>query len=571
MSRRQVLAGAGGTGLLAATASPAKAATRARRSRGCERRHPRAGPPHLERQPGHRGRRLLGLPRPGEAAAGADRAAGHPGRAPPLHRRDQRRDGLDLPCPRRRPAARRHLRLRGDRGQRQQRRRPVQRHVPHRAGGPGAVPLHQLRRPGHAQHRVGALLRPERLRGRGGRILPAAVPPAQRRPVLREPEPHGPARGVARLRQQQPDLGREPALDAVPGQPRGGVLQRPAGLHLLPVPLHPAGQPGARLRRPLVLLPDRLGAVRLARRRRRGLPGRGRVRGRPGGADPGGRHRPPGDQAGHVVLPQGLLRRRADRLAGADAGGRPPGRDGGLDHRPDAPVRRLLLVHRQRLRPRHPQGVAAAVRPVPGGPGALRPRPRLRAVLPGARRRHRRRPRGSHRGGGQHPAPAPGDDHRQRGVRHQARHRAPHPRLRRHRRPAGRVRHRHRRRSAAGQGVHHGRPARRHVHAGRLYPGGGGRGGRRRLVGQARHGHRLRDRCLRRRPGPRARTASPASRSPTTTRSARTRSTRPPAPRGRRPPTTPSSRPSPWSARAKHAPRFTRREPRDTVGSWTFS
>src|SRR6201989_2574020 len=34
MSRRQVLAGAGGTGLLAATASPAKAAIRARRGRG---------------------------------------------------------------------------------------------------------------------------------------------------------------------------------------------------------------------------------------------------------------------------------------------------------------------------------------------------------------------------------------------------------------------------------------------------------------------------------------------------------------------------------------------------------
>jgi TAT (twin-arginine translocation) pathway signal sequence len=37
MSRRQVLAGAGGTGLLAATASPAKAAIRARRG---QRRHP---------------------------------------------------------------------------------------------------------------------------------------------------------------------------------------------------------------------------------------------------------------------------------------------------------------------------------------------------------------------------------------------------------------------------------------------------------------------------------------------------------------------------------------------------
>ena len=137
---------------------------------------------------------------PGQAArrpaAGADRAAGHPGRVPPVHRRDQRRDGLDLPRPGRRPAARRHLRLRGDRGQRQQRRRSVQRHLPHRPGGPRAVPLHQLR-PGHAEHRLGALLRPERLRGRGGRVLPAAVPPAQRRPVLREPEPHGAARGMA--------------------------------------------------------------------------------------------------------------------------------------------------------------------------------------------------------------------------------------------------------------------------------------------------------------------------------------------------------------------------------------
>ena len=44
---------------------------------------------------------------------------------------------------------------------------------------------------------------------------------------------------------------------------------------------------------------------------------------RPGGVDPGGQHRPSADRARHVVLPPGLLRRRADRLAGADAGGRP--------------------------------------------------------------------------------------------------------------------------------------------------------------------------------------------------------------------------------------------------------
>ncbi len=99
------------------------------------------------------------------------------------------------------------------------------------------------------------VLRPERVRGRRGRVLPAAVPPAQRRPVLRGPEPHRAARGVARLRQQQPDVGRQPALDAVPGQPRGGVRQRRAGVHLVPDPLHAARQPRARFRRALVQLP----------------------------------------------------------------------------------------------------------------------------------------------------------------------------------------------------------------------------------------------------------------------------------------------------------------------------
>ena len=44
------------------------------------------------------------------------------------------------------------------------------------------------------------LLRPERLRGRLGRVIPAAVPPAEWRPVLREPQPRRGARGVARLR-----------------------------------------------------------------------------------------------------------------------------------------------------------------------------------------------------------------------------------------------------------------------------------------------------------------------------------------------------------------------------------
>ena len=136
MSRRQVLAGRAAR----ACWRPPPAPRRRRRGRAGpgrrRRRHARADPPHLEREPGHRRRRLVGLARPGGPAAGADRAADHPGRAPPVHRRDQRRDGLDLPRPGQRAAARRHLRLRGDRRQRQQRRRSVQRHLPHRAAGP---------------------------------------------------------------------------------------------------------------------------------------------------------------------------------------------------------------------------------------------------------------------------------------------------------------------------------------------------------------------------------------------------------------------------------------------------
>ncbi len=54
--------------------------------------------------------------------------------------------------------------------------------------------------------------------------------------------PTGAAGGVAGLRQQLPVLGRQPALDARARQPRDRVQQRPAGLHLLPDPVHPAVQ-----------------------------------------------------------------------------------------------------------------------------------------------------------------------------------------------------------------------------------------------------------------------------------------------------------------------------------------
>ncbi len=82
-----------------------------------------------------------------------------------------------------------------------------------------------------------------------------------------------------------------------------------------------------------------------------------------------------------------------ERTLAAGAAG--PG--GGLDRGADAPVRLLLLDHRQRLGPGYPPGVAAAVRPLPGGSGRERARPRLRAVLPGARRRPGSRPRDRHR------------------------------------------------------------------------------------------------------------------------------------------------------------------------------
>ena len=117
--------------------------------------------------------------------------------------------------------------------------------------------------------------------------------------------------------------------------------------------------------------------------------------------------------------------------------GRPPQSAGGLDRRADAPVRVFLLGHRERLGPGHPPAVAAAVRPVRRGSGADRPRSRLRAFLPGARRRLRRRPRGRYRRRGRYPAAASGDDRRRRRVRHQPGHRAPRPGLRGHRYPAG--------------------------------------------------------------------------------------------------------------------------------------
>src|SRR6185437_4218464 len=94
--------------------------------------------------------------------------------------------------------------------------------------------------------------------------IPTALSSAQRRSLLREPEPNGPAGGLGGLRQQRAALRRPSTVDALPWQPRDRVRQRRARPELLSHTLRTAGQrhvlPG-----PLVLLPGRLGALRLAR------------------------------------------------------------------------------------------------------------------------------------------------------------------------------------------------------------------------------------------------------------------------------------------------------------------
>ncbi len=187
-----------------------------------------------------------------------------------------------------------------------------------RAVRPGEVPVLQLRRPGHAvlgpqhlgQHLARVLrqllVRGHRDREPGRREGRAAVPPAQRRPVLRQPGRRQRAGRVAGLRQQRRAQCGAPALDARPRQPRGRVRHRhdlrpprprpgrdrgagrgrellewPVRLRPLPEPVpaarqrrHQLGrQPAARQ---LLRLPGRHREVHLARRRRHHLPGRRR-------------------------------------------------------------------------------------------------------------------------------------------------------------------------------------------------------------------------------------------------------------------------------------------------------
>ena len=224
----------------------------------------RAAAADLGQQPGPRGHGLLERARhgrPARAVAGhldpADhrRAPRHPdqaARAGPagrdqalprgvvgqLHRRAQRPDHVLLPRPAVGPGAGNAVLLPGQR----RREDAVDRGllVRDRAARAGQVPLLQLRRPVHpvlgpelvGQHLARVLrqllVRGDRDREPGRRQGRAAVPPPQRRPVLRQPRHLQRARRVAGLRQQRGPQRRQPAVDAGPRQPRDRVRHRHA-------------------------------------------------------------------------------------------------------------------------------------------------------------------------------------------------------------------------------------------------------------------------------------------------------------------------------------------------------
>jgi len=73
-----------------------------------------------------------------------------------------------------------------------------------------------------------------------GRAVQPGRAPGQRRLVLRQLQPAVPAPGLGGVLRQHAALGREPAVDADPGQPRERARQRPAGLPVLPDPVRPA-------------------------------------------------------------------------------------------------------------------------------------------------------------------------------------------------------------------------------------------------------------------------------------------------------------------------------------------
>ena len=236
------------------------------------------------------------------------------------------------------------------------------------------------------------------------------------------------------------------------------------------------------------------------------------------------------DRARHVVLHSWLERRRADALARAHAARGFEGRRHRLDRRADAPGCAVVVEERQRLRPGHPRGLAAAVRQATASTSwSVRSRPRLRAQLPGARLQSRRRPGHRHRRAGRHVPAESGcrRDQRRRQPRHRQGHDSPDPGRRRHQRAARRLRRRCRRRRAAGQALHQAQPPDpQRDDAGRV------------------HARRRRTRWKMRSGRPRA-TPAPATASRSSTSTPATRAAR------RRSPSTTTTRPEPTRSRRR--------------------
>ncbi|MBC3843090.1 hypothetical protein GXW82_31575 [Streptacidiphilus sp. 4-A2] len=256
-----------------------------------------------------------------------------------------------------------HLCVRGD----PRRRGPGARDLPHRARrGAHRVPLHQLRRPGHRRHRLLQVLDQRPDRGPADRAVRPGVPPADGDLAYANANTaEQPQCWDAFMNNMQVSAANRAWMPA-PGnhevEAGGGTLGYNSYHTRFQLPGNGSRdysgnwysfQVGSVL---FVSLDGNDIAVE-------------------DDAKPG-----PGDRPSnlHPRLQPG----RAGGLAGADAG---PGQGralGGLDRGVDAPVRDVLLGHQPRRRHGHPGDAAAAVRPLLGGPGAGRPRPRLRADPP---------------------------------------------------------------------------------------------------------------------------------------------------------------------------------------------
>ena len=437
------------------------------------------------------------------------------------------------------------LLLHGHRRQRRARRGAVRGQLPHGAAGARAVSLDQLRRPGHAEHPVGAVVPAERVRGAGGRAVPAAVSPAERRSLLREPESDAqPAVWADFGNNNQASAALRPWMPC-PGNHEVEFDNGPQGFtsYLTRYTCRTTARPGSAAagtasgsgRRCSSRCTPTTSSTRTAPRssavRRRSFR-------RPG---PGTRPSPRARRSTSAAT------RAVRRHAGCAARCATARRDDSIDWI-------IVQMHQDALSRRRPAtgrtlGSAETWLPlfdrVRGRPGPVRSRPRLRAQLPGARLQ-------------QHVGQRPRPGHRSRRT---ARTPSPPPTPARFDTSQGTV---HlilggggtrrpwtstastRRRAPPGQGVHQAEPARADATAG-IFARPAGRGRGRDLVCAARHRHGLRDRGVRSRPGRGGR--QDQDHGQLLPRAGRGPGEPDQRGEGRRRRTTPSSRRSPWSGR----------------------